>query len=224
MGKDGALWRIRTTGLLIRSQMLYPAELRAHARGDTVPNLESFSRQGEGKVRGLTPYNNCWEQMTLITPENNSLTPLIIGKDPGYLTTAANGRVAEWLMAPVLKTGVPERVSGVRIPSLPPHLSLLGGHRGGSVPSHIGMFVVKICVVPVRRDGRVAEGARLESVYRLIPYRGFESPSLRHYFPLGALAQGLHFPLGALAQGLPHFPLGALAQGLPPLNWEGGHS
>ena len=30
------------------------------------------------------------------------------------------GRVAEWLMAPVLKTGVPERVSGVRIPPLPP--------------------------------------------------------------------------------------------------------
>ena len=25
----------------------------------------------------------------------------------------------------------------------------------------------------------MAEGARLESVYRLIPYRGFESPSLR---------------------------------------------
>ena len=28
--------------------------------------------------------------------------------------------MAEWLMAPVLKTGVPERVSGVRIPPLPP--------------------------------------------------------------------------------------------------------
>ncbi len=30
-----------------------------------------------------------------------------------------NGRMAEWLNAPVLKTGVPERVSGVRIPILP---------------------------------------------------------------------------------------------------------
>jgi hypothetical protein len=28
--------------------------------------------------------------------------------------------VAEWLMAPVLKTGVPERVPGVRIPPSPP--------------------------------------------------------------------------------------------------------
>jgi hypothetical protein len=28
--------------------------------------------------------------------------------------------VAEWLMAPVLKTGIPERVSGVRIPPSPP--------------------------------------------------------------------------------------------------------
>src|ERR1700733_3313973 len=34
----------------------------------------------------------------------------------------SSGRVAEWLMAPVLKTGVPERVSGVRIPPLPPFL------------------------------------------------------------------------------------------------------
>ena len=35
-------------------------------------------------------------------------------------TKLQKGRVAEWLMAPVLKTGVPERVSGVRIPPLPP--------------------------------------------------------------------------------------------------------
>ena len=32
-----------------------------------------------------------------------------------------------------------------------------------------------------RWDVRVAEGARLESVYTVIPYRGFESPSDRHY-------------------------------------------
>ena len=32
-----------------------------------------------------------------------------------------------------------------------------------------------------RWDVRVAEGARLESVYTVIPYRGFESPSHRHY-------------------------------------------
>jgi hypothetical protein len=48
--KDGALWRIRTTGLLIRSQMLYPAELRARTRGHKVPNLETFSRDGKLKV------------------------------------------------------------------------------------------------------------------------------------------------------------------------------
>ena len=47
---NGALWRIRTTGLLIRSQMLYPAELRARTRGIKVPNLETFSREGELKV------------------------------------------------------------------------------------------------------------------------------------------------------------------------------
>src|SRR3954470_5149804 len=30
------------------------------------------------------------------------------------------GELAEWLMAPVLKTGIPGRVSGVRIPHSPP--------------------------------------------------------------------------------------------------------
>src|SRR5260370_27461755 len=34
--------------------------------------------------------------------------------------TVVPGEVAEWLMAPVLKTGIPERVSGVRIPPSPP--------------------------------------------------------------------------------------------------------
>src|SRR5436305_15102307 len=34
--------------------------------------------------------------------------------------TISPGEVAEWLMAPVLKTGVPERVPGVRIPPSPP--------------------------------------------------------------------------------------------------------
>ena len=32
----------------------------------------------------------------------------------------SRGEMAEWLMAPVLKTGIPERVSGVRIPLSPP--------------------------------------------------------------------------------------------------------
>jgi hypothetical protein len=35
---------------------------------------------------------------------------------------SSSGEVAEWLMAPVLKTGIPERVSGVRIPPSPPDL------------------------------------------------------------------------------------------------------
>src|SRR5690606_2624213 len=36
-------------------------------------------------------------------------------------------------------------------------------------------------VTGIRRGGRVAEGARLESVYTLIAYRGFESLPLRQY-------------------------------------------
>jgi hypothetical protein len=38
--------------------------------------------------------------------------------------TVVAGEVAEWLMAPVLKTGIPERVSGVRIPPSPPVLAI----------------------------------------------------------------------------------------------------
>ena len=41
-----------------------------------------------------------------------------------------------------------------------------------------------------RRGVRVVEGARLESVYTVIPYRGFESLSLRHIkqkAPIGSL-------------------------------------
>lgn len=38
-----------------------------------------------------------------------------------------------------------------------------------------------------RRAGRVAEGAPLLRVYRLIPYRGFESLALRHLAKKGTL-------------------------------------
>ena len=44
----------------------------------------------------------------------------------GQFMMKESGRVAEWLMAPVLKTGVPERVSGVRIPPLPPYSLRMG--------------------------------------------------------------------------------------------------
>ena len=33
----------------------------------------------------------------------------------------------------------------------------------------------------MRSGGRVVEGARLESVYTVTPYRGFESHPLRHF-------------------------------------------
>ena len=40
-----------------------------------------------------------------------------------HINFKMSGRVAEWLMAPVLKTGILERVSRVRIPPLPPAAS-----------------------------------------------------------------------------------------------------
>ena len=40
----------------------------------------------------------------------------------------------------------------------------------------LAVYVFRLCW----RGGRVVEGARLESVYAVTPYRGFESLSLRH--------------------------------------------
>ena len=44
------------------------------------------------------------------------------------------------------------------------------------------LSVLRLCW----RGGRVVEGARLESVYTVTPYRGFESLSLRQSLKLGA--------------------------------------
>src|SRR6185312_8943189 len=46
----------------------------------------------------------------------------------------SSGEVAEWLMAPVLKTGIPERVSGVRIPPSPPCMLRLRFASGVRIP------------------------------------------------------------------------------------------
>jgi hypothetical protein len=48
------------------------------------------------------------------------LLPHEINRLRAECSKRSNGEVAEWLMAPVLKTGIPERVSGVRIPPSPP--------------------------------------------------------------------------------------------------------
>ena len=69
--------------------------------------------------------------------------------------------------------------------------------------------------VPLWRDGRVADGARLESVYRLIPYRGFESPSLR-IFRSALWPRGLMPPLAAYRRFTPAGSCLALGlKGLP---------
>ena len=42
------------------------------------------------------------------------------------------------------------------------------------------LFLANLAKKESRRGGRAVEGARLEIVYTVIPYRGFESLSLRH--------------------------------------------
>ena len=55
-----------------------------------------------------------------------SLTVSCSGMPRKIASSIAPGEVAEWLMAPVLKTGVPERVPGVRIPPSPPDFESKG--------------------------------------------------------------------------------------------------
>ena len=71
------------------------------------------------------------------------------GTQPEESRTAATvmpGEMAEWLMAPVLKTGIPEKVSGVRIPLSPPYPNLLrfrpSSHSLLCVPTRIGIHGV----------------------------------------------------------------------------------
>jgi hypothetical protein len=70
------------------------------------------------KLHPSTTRNKFFQQK--VENNNNAAqTPILLRNVPSH-TKLQTGRVAEWLMAPVLKTGVPERVSGVRIPPLPP--------------------------------------------------------------------------------------------------------
>jgi hypothetical protein len=58
------------------------------------------------------------------------------------------GEVAEWLMAPVLKTGVPERAPGVRIPPSPP--------RSLDCREFLPLFPAEFANMPVFRDSSSA--------------------------------------------------------------------
>ena len=50
-----------------------------------------------------------------------------------------------------------------------------------------GAHPIESAACPLRRDGRVVECAGLEIRYTVIPYRGFESLSLRHSFQAGRI-------------------------------------
>src|SRR5580658_5330280 len=72
--------------------------------------------------------------------------------------TVIAGEVAEWLMAPVLKTGIPERVSGVRIPPSPPflrfelpQLSVRGHDRVFGIARHAELGDVETFLFHFRR-------------------------------------------------------------------------
>jgi hypothetical protein len=65
--------------------------------------------------------------------------------------------MAEWLMAAVLKTVVPERVSGVRIPLPPPTFAhAFGLDTGEGLPAIAASRVGGLCVEPVIKKAAIA--------------------------------------------------------------------
>jgi hypothetical protein len=57
------------------------------------------------------------------------------------------------------------------------------------------LFGERIYLAPLRRGVRAAEGARLESVCTLKPYRGFESLPLRQFIDFAQMnSYELHVP------------------------------
>ena len=68
---------------------------------------------------------------------------------------------------------------------------VMPAHSGGGLPSGPSGFVdctrrrCRLTFRSLRRGGRAVEGARLESVYTVTPYRGFESLPLRQILEPG---------------------------------------
>ena len=88
-------------------------------------------------------------------------------KEPGIRYNLALGEVAEWLKAPLSKSGIPLRVSWVRIPPSPPHLRALqrvrlSQGRGVTIPAARQLTWVTLIEPFNGRGAGVAEQARLE--------------------------------------------------------------
>jgi hypothetical protein len=89
--------------------------------------------------------------------------------------------------------GYETRMSASQPPRLQSHRvdrSKLSHHHKGLI-TEVDFFSYASILLRTRRGGRVAEGARLESVYTAT-YRGFESLSLRQFLEL--LLKGITIP------------------------------
>jgi len=64
------------------------------------------------------------------------------------------GEVAEWLKAPVSKTGIPLAVSRVRIPASPPNL------RRNGIVKHLALTFVFLLISPVTFKSSTQAGSR----------------------------------------------------------------
>ena len=91
-------------------------------------SLETRPAFSEGADRRLRPID--------ALSDASLLSPIICYSSLSAFQGARCGEMAERLMAPVLKTGIPERVSGVRIPLTPPSLTPVPGCRRASHERH----------------------------------------------------------------------------------------
>ena len=65
----------------------------------------------------------------------------------------------------------------------------VGSGAIGRKPFQPRESLLDLMAITLWRGGRAVEGARLESVCRFYPYRGFESLPLRHHYRGGKLAR-----------------------------------
>src|ERR1700733_14041925 len=110
---------------------LHPLRYAVYNLGDVIPNMESIvSLVNVTALMTCAGCNGLVAHNSPIVSDNatvcNGTKVLFRRLNLCYVSVRSNGEVAEWLMAPVLKTGIPERVSGVRIPPSPPD-SLVAG-------------------------------------------------------------------------------------------------
>jgi hypothetical protein len=103
-----------------------------------------------------------------------------------FLVKYGHGELAEWLMAPVLKTGIPEKVSGVRIPRSPPDQSK-SIRWGVWLETHVWLatwLALPVAIVVGFIQSARTKFKEVDWFRSLAEYRSRLDPDPNHVFPV----------------------------------------